>query len=313
VKLGFVKCGLVKRGTLRILAVAAVFSASALAVPPGIVETVRAAIARNDFAEADKLVRADRAARGVLPEMIQAVSWIARGELAAKNLDAAEKYADETYQLSREQLKKRPLDQDSFLPIALGAAIEVKANVFAARGERTQAVTYLQDQLKLYYATSIRTRLQKNLNLLTMEGKPAPRLEGVVLPKGKPVLLFFWAHWCGDCKGEAPILARIKSEFEAKGLTIVAPTQKYGYVESGETAPAAVEVRYIEQVRQKYYAPIITTPAPVNEENFRNYGASTTPTLVLVDRAGIVRVYHPGTMTYEELRAAIERVVKPPA
>jgi hypothetical protein len=26
-----------------------------------------------------------------------------------------------------------------------------------------------------------------------------------------------------------------------------------------------------------------------------------------------VRVYHPGTMTYEELRAAIERVVKPAA
>jgi thiol-disulfide isomerase/thioredoxin len=298
--------------TLRILTVA-LFSVSALAVPLGIIENVRGAIARNDFAGADKAVRADRAAHGVTPEMIQAVSWMARGELAAKNLDAAGKYADETYQLSREQLKKRPLDQDPFLPLALGAAIEVEANVFAARGERTQAVTYLHDQLKLYYATSIRARIQKNLNLLTMEGKPAPRLEGVVLPKGKPVLLFFWAHWCGDCKGEAPILAKLKSEFEGKGLVIVAPTQKYGYVESGDPAPAAVELRYIEQVRQKYYAPIITTPAPVNEENFRNYGASTTPTLVLVDRAGIVRTYHPGTMTYEELRAAIERVVRPAA
>lgn len=299
----------VKHYTLRILIVAALFSASGLAVP-GIIENVRAAIGRNDFAAADKAVRSDRAARGVTPETIQAVSWIARGELAAKNLDAAEKYADETYQLSRQQLRKRPLDQDSFLPIALGAAIEVKANVFAARGERTQAVTYLHDQLKLYYATSIRTRLQKDLNLLTLEGKPAPRLEGVVLPKGKPVLLFFWAHWCGDCKEEAPILARIKGEFGPKGLVIVAPTQKYGYVESGDPAPAAVELRYIEQVRQKFYAPIITTPAPVNEENFRNYGASTTPTLVLVDRAGIVRVYHPGTMTYEELREAIERLMR---
>jgi thiol-disulfide isomerase/thioredoxin len=308
-----VKHDLVKCAAIRILIVAAIFSASAIAVPPAIVETVRGAIARNDFAAADKAIRADRTARGVTPEMIQAVSWIARGELAAKNLDAAERYADETYQLSREQLKKRPLDQESFLPIALGAAIEVKANVFAARGERTQAVTYLHDQLKVYYATSIRTRLQKDLNLLTLEGKPAPHLEGVVLPKGKPVLLFFWAHWCGDCKEEGPILARIKSEFGPKGLAIVAPTQKYGYVESGETAPPAAELRYIEQVRQKYYAPIITTPAPVNEENFRNYGASTTPTLVLVDRAGIVQVYHPGTMTYEELRSAIERVVKPAA
>ncbi len=94
-----------------------------------------------------------------------------------------------------------------------------------------------------------------------------------------------------------------------KGLTIVAPTQKYGYVAGGENATPAVELRYIEQVRQKFYAPIITTPAPVSEENFRKYGASTTPTIVLIDRSGIVRLYHPGTMTYEELRSAIARVV----
>jgi thiol-disulfide isomerase/thioredoxin len=277
-----------------------------------IVKDVREAIEQHDFARGAELIRADRAAHGVTPEMTQAVSWMARGEFAAKNLDAAEKYADQTYQLSREQLKKRPLDQEPLLPIALGAAIEVQGNIFAARGERTQAVTYLHDQLKVYYATSIRARIQKNINLLTMEGKPAPHLAGVVLPKGKPVLVFFWAHWCGDCKGEAPILAKLKAEFEPKGLAIVAPTQKYGYVEGGANASAEVELRYIEQVRQKYYAPIITTPAPVSEENFRNYGASTTPTLVLMDRAGIVRLYHPGTMTYEELRAAIQRVMTAP-
>jgi thiol-disulfide isomerase/thioredoxin len=283
------------------------------APPPNIVDDVRAAIAKNDFQRGAQLVQSYRGANGTTPEMIQALSWMARGELDAKNLEAAEKYANETYQLSTQELKKRPLDREPLLPIALGAAIEVEGKVFAARGERTEAVTYLRDELKKYYATSIRTRIQKNLNSLTLEGKPAPRLAGVTLPPGKPVLLFFWAHWCGDCKGEAPILARLKSEFEPKGLAIVAPTQKYGYVAGGENAAPAVELPYIEEVRQKYYSEIITTPAPVNEENFRNYGASTTPTLVLVDRAGIVRLYHPGTMTYEELRAAIENVLKPAA
>jgi thiol-disulfide isomerase/thioredoxin len=274
-----------------------------------IVDDVRAAIGQNNLARGAELIRVYRSANGATPELIEAVSWMARGELAAKHIDSAEKYAEETYRLSREALKKRPLDQEPVLPIALGAAIEVEGNVFAARGERSGAVAYLQEQLKIYYATSIRARIQKNINLLTMEGKLAPRLEGVVLPKSKPVLLFFWAHWCGDCKSEAPILAKLKSEFDAKGLTIVAPTQKYGYVAGGENAPPAVELRYIEQVRQKFYAPIITTPAPVNEENFRKYGASTTPTIVLIDRGGIVRLYHPGTMTYEELRSAIARVV----
>jgi thiol-disulfide isomerase/thioredoxin len=283
---------------------------SAFAATPTVTDDVRAAIARNDFNQGDALIRAYRSANGNTPALIQAVSWMSRGELAAKNLDAAEKYSEETYRLSREALKKRPLDQEPLLPIALGAAIEVEGNVLAARGERSGAVAYLQDELKKYYATSIRARIQKNINLLTMEGKAAPRLQGVVLPAGKPVLLFFWAHWCSDCKGEAPDLAKLKSEFEPKGLKIVAPTQKYGYVAGGETAAPDVELRYIEQVRQKFYAPIITTPAPVNEENFRRYGASTTPTLVLIDRAGVVRLYHPGTMPYDELRAAIERSLR---
>ena len=38
------------------------------------------------------------------------------------------------------------------------------------------------------------------------------------------------------------------------------------------------------------------------------YGASTTPTLVIVDRGGIVRLYHPGVMTLDELRAALNRI-----
>jgi thioredoxin-related protein len=49
---------------------------------------------------------------------------------------------------------------------------------------------------------------------------------------------------------------------------------------------------------------------PVSEETFRNYGASTTPTIVLADRAGIVRLYHPGKMTYEELAGRVAEVCR---
>ena len=154
------------------------------------------------------------------------------------------------------------------------------------------------------------TRIRKNLLLLTLEGKPAPPLENVALPKGRPALLFFWAHWCGDCKNQSPVLARLKKEFGPKGLAFVAPTQKYGYVARGENATPEVELAYIEEVRKRSYAEVIEVPVPVNEENFRNYGASTTPTLVLVDRAGIVRMYHPGQMSYEDLRARVENVLR---
>ncbi len=286
------------------------FLVTAAASAATLVDYVRDSIARNDIPRAAEMIRSYRASRGVTPEAVEALSWMARGEFAQKNLVQADKYAQETYQLSQEQLKTHPLLRDPNLQVALGAAIEVEANVLVTRGQRADAITYLHDQLKTYYATPLRPRIQKNINVLSLEGKRAPALEKVTIPAGKPVLLFFWAHWCGDCKYEIPILARIKAEFAPKGLVFVAPTQKYGYVAGGEDAPPDVELRYIEQVRQQYYGAIIDTPAPVSEENFSRYGASTTPTFVLIDRNGIVKLYHPGGLTYEELRPRVESLFR---
>jgi thiol-disulfide isomerase/thioredoxin len=276
-----------------------------LCVSAGIVEDVRAALAKPDYRMATALLDTYRAHAGATPEWVEATSWVGRDLLARKDYAAAETYAQKTYQLSMTALKSRPLDQEPHLPLALGAAIEVEGKVLAARGEQAQAVAYLQSELRKYDQTSIHTRIQKNILLLSLEGKPAPPIDGVPLPKGKPVVLFFWAHWCPDCKQEAPILRSLREEFRQKGLTIVPVTQKYGYVANGDDAPPSVEVPYIEKIRGQYYSAVVDAPAKISEDAFRRYGASSTPTLVLVDRNGIVRNYHPGAMTYQDLRASI--------
>jgi thioredoxin-related protein len=71
-------------------------------------------------------------------------------------------------------------------------------------------------------------------------------------------------------------------------------------------------LQYIEQIRQRFYPAVVDAPAAVSEESFRNYGVSTTPTLAMVDRHGIVRLYHPGAMTQAELRSTVEAVLKMP-
>jgi thiol-disulfide isomerase/thioredoxin len=283
-----------------------------------VINDVRTAIAHGDFAQGDAIIQQYRTTRGVTPEMLEALSWLGRGALASRQLDKAEAYARETQRLSLEELKKHALDSDRNLPIALGAAIEVQAQVMSARGERSEALAFLHKELAAYQATSIRTRIQKNINLIGLEGKAAPPLieseylggkpSPLAALKGEPVLLFFWAHWCGDCKAEAPILAEIGREFASKHLVIVAPTQRYGYVARGAEAGPAEELKYIDEVRHKFYGDLINIPAPISEENMKNYGASTTPTIVLIDRQGIVRLYHPGNMTLDELRAAINRI-----
>ena len=284
-----------------------------------VIHDVRAAVAQNNFSQGDAILQQYRKQQGVTPEMLEALSWMGRGALAQKQLDKAEAYARETESLVDSELKHRALDSDPHLAIALGAAIEVQAQVLAARGARGDAVALLQKELAAYGNTSIHARVQKNINLLSLVGKPAPALVereylgGKPAPlasfKGKPVLLFFWAHWCGDCKGEEPLLAQLCRDYAAKGLTLIAPTQRYGYVARGEDATPQQELKYIDQVRHQFYPDLLADSAPVSEQNFNRYGASTTPTLVFIDRRGIVRKYHPGAMTMDELKAAVASIL----
>jgi len=285
-----------------------------------LINNVRELIANHNPAAAEQQVRAYQAQNGATAECANALSWLARGALDARKYDRADSWATETRKLSDALLRQRKLDADNYLPIAVGASIEVHAQVMAARGERAESVAWLREQARLFAGTSITERIRKNINLLSLEGKAAPPLEeaewlGVKPPslatvKGHPVLLFFWAHWCVDCKGEVPILANVQRAFAPQGLVVVAPTRLYGYAAGGEDAPPTVEKQYIEKVRQQYYSALPGMSAPLSAANFQTYGASTTPTIVLIDRSGVVRLYHPGVLSEAELSARIRAILK---
>jgi thiol-disulfide isomerase/thioredoxin len=282
----------------------------------GIVDNVRIALMQNNFAAAEARLNSYRTQRGVDAEYLDAYSWLGRAALDQGQYDQAAAFAKETKALAIEQLKQRPLDAEPHLPMALGAALEVQSQVLAARGQKAQAIALLQSALRTYSNTSIHDRLQKNLNLLSFQGKLAPALKedqflGADLPslKGSPVLLFFWAHWCADCKAEAPIITQLRSEFAGKGLRVIGPTRFYGYTAQIEHARPSDELQYIDAVRHRFYSGLLDMPVPISTHNFEVYGASTTPTLVLLDRTGKVAWYHPGAVPYDQLRAEIEKVV----
>jgi thiol-disulfide isomerase/thioredoxin len=303
----------------RILASILVISFSAIAsAQTTIVADVRAAIGKNDLKGAADLVAKFRQANGTTPEALEALSWVGRGALAAGDNPGATRYSQETRGLVVAMLPSHPLAADSHLQTALGAAIETEAKAMAATGQRAGGVLFLRQQLDRYRATPIRARIQKNINLLSLEGQTAPALTakehlGAPMPdmKGHPVILFFWAHWCPDCKAEAPIIAALQEKYRDRGLLVVGPTRHYGYAEKGVDATPAEELAHIDKVRQQYYGMIKDMAVPVSDEDALGYGMDATPTLVLVDRLGKVALYHPGQMTREELEPQIAKLVAP--
>lgn len=286
-----------------------------------LVTGVRAATAAGDWSRAEQQIAEHRAARGTTAESVLAISWLARGAAVEKRWADAARWARQARSEAATALRGRSIDADPFLPGAVGNAIDVQAQVAVESGARSEAVALLEQQLRTYAGTSIEKRLRKTLNLYTLEGTRAPALDlsefigarppALTALEGKVVLLFFWAHWCADCKAQAPILAALNDKYRNDGLVIVAPTQRFGYVAGGAQASTADERRYIEQVRAEYYPVLAGLPMPLVAANHLRYGVSSTPTLVLVDRQGIVRLYNPGRMTAEALDAQIQRLIRP--
>ena len=287
---------------------------------PPIVSNVLLALKAGDLGTAEALAAQYRLANGDTPETLQALGWVARGELAARQVDKAQATAALIVSSAQVALAARPLDAEPYMPLALGTAYEVEAEVLFAQGKRAAALQLLQSALAKWRETSLADRLQKNINLMTLEGRPMPLLRETewignkpALPPawhGKVLLLFFWAHWCADCKAEAPVIAKLGAEMKTRGLVILAPTRRYGYTFDDDHAPPAKETPFITKVFERYYGQLPLDGVPVDAGNFRRFGVSTTPTIVLVDRRGIVRLYHPGVMSEGDLRAAIEPLLR---
>jgi thiol-disulfide isomerase/thioredoxin len=275
-------------------------------------DVVQALVASGQLTLAEQQVRAIQAKQSGSAELADAISWLARGELQERHFPQADSYATEARTMAMRILGVRNIDADPWLPTAVGASIEVHAMVLVGRGQTGEALGFLRQELNSWSRTSLHERIQKNINLLSLQGKSAPPLEGFNLAslKGHPVILFFWAHWCPDCKADAPIIAQVWKRFASQGLAVVGPTRLYGYAAGGEPASPPAEKQYIEQIRQHYYAALAGMPTPLSAANFEAYGASTTPTLVFLDRAGMVRFYHPGAMSEAELITDVQALVR---
>jgi thiol-disulfide isomerase/thioredoxin len=276
-----------------------------------LVRIVRLKLSAGDLASAVSAVEDYKEKHGVDAEYLDAVGWLARGAEMLKQPDAAAAYVAE---LRREIREEKP---DLVTP--LGAAIEVEAKLRAAREGRGSALRFLEEEFARARDVALRSRIRKNINLLWLEGQPAPDLNktdfigaepsSFAALKGKPVLLFLWAHWCGDCKAQAGMLSRVLRKYRAQGLIVIAPTRYYGTAAENKPAAPAEEKAHMAKVWAEVYAGLEGVPILIDTDTMVRYGVSATPTYALIDRKGLVRFYSPTRLSEAELSRRIEAVL----
>jgi thiol-disulfide isomerase/thioredoxin len=275
-----------------------------------LVRVVRAKLSAADLMSSIAAASDYKASTGVDAEYLNAIGWIARGAEMLRQPDVAARYVAELRQAI-------PAESEELLT-PYGAAIEVESKLIAAREGRGAAIRFLERELERAKATSLQSRISKNINVLSLEGQPAPAIDGkdfvgakpesLASLKGQPVLLFFWAQWCGDCSAQAVSLARVWEKYRGRGLRMVAPTRYYGTVAEKPATPAEEKLE-VEKVWKEKYAGLKDVPVAISTEAMVRYGASATPTIALLDRKGTVRYYTPTRVSEEELSRRIEQLL----
>lgn len=115
--------------------------------------------------------------------------------------------------------------------------------------------------------------------------------------RGKPVIVDFWATWCGPCEESIPVLVELQKKYAGR-VHVLGVSVDW---DRDAVAPFAREHR-------------MNYPVLFGDEALAlDYGAPGFPALFVLDAAGRISEAHVGVATLPELEAALAPLLGPQA
>lgn len=142
-------------------------------------------------------------------------------------------------------------------------------------------------------ATLVAGEQAPDFQLESLDGQPV-RLSEL---KGQPVVINFWASWCGPCRKEMPDFEAMHARYKEQGLRV------YG-INVGESKVAVAD--FARQVGVSFPILIDTT-----EEAQTAYKILPLPATFFVDRQGTIRAIYQYQMSRSQIEAETLRLLGP--
>lgn len=116
--------------------------------------------------------------------------------------------------------------------------------------------------------------------------------------RGRPVLINFWASWCGPCRLEMPDLVQAYEAHKAKGFVILAVNPTFQ-----DTLP---DVKAFVREFNMTFPVLLDETGAVTSQLYRLRGL---PTSVFVNRAGRITRIRLGAMTGKQMNAFVAEIL----
>ncbi len=117
--------------------------------------------------------------------------------------------------------------------------------------------------------------------------------------QGKPLIVNFWARWCGPCRTEIPELIKLRRDNKSKGMEVL------GIAIEDQTEP----VRDFAKAYEMDYPILLAKDQGFALMKALGNTKMGLPFTVAIDRRGKVVVVKMGAMKAEELAAAARAVL----